>query len=231
MTSNVRVAGVGGGGSVTYPVQTVASSGAGPNVTDLTFAYTLPSTTAGVLYVGATAATGGGTVTITGVTYGGVAMTKVDEVTGDAAQSYASLWRLKQASLPSAGANNVVITASGTVGGVGRIIGGAVTLEGVNQTTPERFTDKVSAASSTPATITVVGGNSSANDIIISVGQSGGAFSAANQTSRWTTNINTDTGGNNAACQTSAGSASDVTHSWTIAGPDIWRIIVSSVQA
>lgn len=217
------------GGSVTFPTQTV-TTGSISNA-PLTISYTLPTTTNGVLYVIA----GHGETTdparlISGVTYAGTAMVKVIEKLAANSLASGSLWRLKQASLPAPGANDVVITMTSdsitcTTEGI------VCTLEGVNQTTPERSTtSSIDDASSSPATVTVGAGNSNANDIIIFGVNAGGALSVPDQTSMAIVNVNDQTGGGNLAAQRATGSASAVTGSWTVAGPDIWRCVAASVQ-
>lgn len=86
---------------------------------------------------------------VTGITYNGVAMTKVDdEDTGSGTSERAELWRLVN---PATGANNVVIS---TTGSVSRIMGGAASFTNVDQTTP---IDAFAAANggSSPATASV----------------------------------------------------------------------------
>lgn len=58
----------------------------------------------------------GNTSDVSGVTYGGVAMTKaISDITGTSGfRSYASIWYLDEANLPANGANNAVATFTGT---------------------------------------------------------------------------------------------------------------------
>lgn len=214
-----------GGGLVTFPTQTVVS-GNGSSAT-LTLSYTLPATTNGVVYVGVGFGTPAPPQSITAVTFNAVAMALVDSKVRPAGGAGVYLWRIKQASLPAPGTYDVIITQSGST----VYMAGVFVLEGVNQTTPERsVTESINESSSTPASITVTGGNSAVGDMIIVVGNAGGALSAPNQTDRWVQNVDSSTSGNNAASQTAAGSASNVVLSWTVAGPDSWRCVAASVQ-
>ena len=70
------------------------------------------------------------TAAVSGVTYGGESLTKIEDDTGGSVK--ASLWYIVN---PAAGANNVVIT---TASGVSRLASGASTVINVDQTNPLR---------------------------------------------------------------------------------------------
>lgn len=79
----------------------------------------------------------GGTDSITGVTYNGVAMTKSTNIQGGGGSRYATLWYLVA---PATGSNSVVISgASGVIAGV------AASYTGVNQSSPVDNTGTQSA--------------------------------------------------------------------------------------
>lgn len=110
----------------------------------LTFSHTVNSNTNGQLSV---CAYSRNNQTVSGVTYNGVAMTKAAEVTDSTfGVVYASLWSLVA---PATGANNVVVSFTGTPS----VMSGAsaVSYTGVDQTTPysNATTNSGNSASST----------------------------------------------------------------------------------
>jgi len=113
------------------------------------------------------AAYNGGGGSITGVTYGGVSMTKVGSTYGAiASDGIAEQYILVD---PPTGANNVVISASGSLS---EIIGAASGWEDVDQTTPCIDSDGGSGSSDTPSiSLTVTGSD---------VGVAGVEFFSAN---------------------------------------------------
>ena len=95
----------------------------------------------------------GATWTVTGVTYGGVALTQLGVIATVAAYKH-YLWRLVA---PAAGANDVVVSVSNST----RIAANAVTWSGVDQTTPfdTPATNSSAGATSIAAAITVPAGD------------------------------------------------------------------------
>ena len=68
-------------------------------------------------------------VTVSGITYNGVALTQI-RTDGRTSSTYSEIWSLKA---PATGANTIVVTLSGAPT---RSVAGAVSLTGVDQTTP-----------------------------------------------------------------------------------------------
>lgn len=121
-------------------VQTSATS-------SLTFSHTCSGTDR-ILFVATCANTGS---TTTGVTYGGVSMTQVGSVTDIGPTEY--LWYLVN---PASGANNVVVTNSGSV-----TTGSAISFTGASQTgQPDAtYTGTSTTTSSFSSSITTVADN------------------------------------------------------------------------
>ena len=146
------------------------ANGAGP--------FTLSHTTSGadrVLVVGVIIHAGAG-ITITSVTYNGVAMTVIPSstITGTYAVSLYGLIA------PASGANTVSISISGNA----EIGFGAMSLTGADQTTPFGTANTATGTSTTPS-VTV---SSASGEIVVDTGQifHSGTFSVgAGQTSRW----------------------------------------------
>ncbi len=210
--------------AVNFATQTVTSF-AQHLVSSMTFAYISPVTTNTALYV--TIGCGQTNALVTSVSYAGVQLTKVAErfSTSHASTQAATIWRRLA---PSTGTNNIIVIGDG---GAYDFEVGAFVLDNVNQTTPERSTTAAfNDNASSPALITYPASSTNANDIIIAVACAGSALSAANKTQRWIQNFDGGSAGGNAAGQTAPGSSAAVTLSWTVAGPDNWRMAAASVQ-
>lgn len=208
-------------------VATDAATDGGPftSASSKTYAHTVGSLTNGVLYVGVDFYTNGTTVTIgaSGVTYNGTTMTRVAQSARSPDDDRAEIWRLLA---PASGTHNVVITFSG-----GATDGetGAVSLQFVDQTTPERagsVTTAVSATSaSTTATISVP--NAQAGDASIDAvtwdlaGTAGTMVSHSPRTQRW----NSATVGNEGGAGSSMlGPANPQTLDWTFGAGRAWAM-------
>jgi hypothetical protein len=113
--------------------------------------------------------TGGGSPTVTSVTYGGVALTQLGTTANGTGSSRVALYGLLA---PSRGPANVVGAVSSTSCNV---VGGSLSYKGVNQSTPFGTAVTGSGAAS-PATLTV---NTSQGDKVVSVLSSNAATSAS----------------------------------------------------
>lgn len=153
-----------------------AASTIGTSVSSLTFAHTCTGSNR-LLIVGVSY--GDATDTVSGVTYNSVAMTSVASANQAGAQVTAHIWRLIA---PDTGANNVIITFTGTVT---EAVGGAMSFTGVDQTTPlGTAATNTGGAGSTTITVTV---SSAADEIVVDtqVLNNAGATVDASQTARW----------------------------------------------
>lgn len=118
-----------------------------------TWSHTVGTLTNGVLYVGVDFWTNGAVVTVSGVTFNGVALTRVVQSARSPNDDRAEVWRLVN---PAAGAHNVVVTfAGGSTDGEC----GSLSFQFVDQTTPERATNSAVSATtnSTTATLSLAG--------------------------------------------------------------------------
>lgn len=174
-----------------------------------TFSHTVPATGARrALRVFAAAFNGGGG-SITGVTYAGVSMTKVGATFGTiTSEGIAEQYILVN---PSTGANNVVISASGSLS---EIIGVASSWEDVDQTTPTSDSDGGTGSGAAPSiSLTVTGSD---------VGCAGVEFFSAN--------VDNPTQSDTLLAEIAAGAATtgvsdqygDGTLSWTINSSSIF---------
>lgn len=157
---------------------------------------------------------------VTGVTWGGSAMTLIDAAQISVTESRAVyLWRIIN---PPTGASNIVMTLSAPASGYG----GVTSYTGVDQTTPIRAFSGATGTTS-PATTACA---SAVGDMVVDAVQYEGSGTppsvGADQTSRWTG----DQGGWFVAGSTEAGAAS-VTMSWTLTTPTDYAIKAASLQA
>src|SRR5437773_247767 len=106
---------------------TSSAAGAAANVLSLTWSHTVGAGTNRILIVGVSIVDGGATVT--GVTYSGQALTLIGGQTAGASTDRIEMWRLLA---PPVGTASIVVTLSAAK----RIVGGAVSYTGVDQTTP-----------------------------------------------------------------------------------------------
>jgi len=140
-----------GGGAMAIAKVGTDTSGTGTALT-LSFSHTLVAGS-NRLVVFAIGIENGDTIDVDSVTYGGVAMTKaVEGITGTSGYRFlAEIWYILESDLPSDGAQNVVITCSGTVSSL-EINGFCAEYTGVNQGAPEA-TDNTDEPSPPDATI------------------------------------------------------------------------------
>lgn len=132
---------------------------------------------------------------------------------------------------PATGANNVVVTLAANGNGTTRMVAGAITYTGVDQTTP-RGTFAAATGTGTPATVDVSSATNEVVDDVFGVIDSGSstppdAAVGAGQTSRWAqASTNPSQTNVRGGSSTEAGAAT-VTMSWTlssIAGTAVWAI-------
>lgn len=154
---------------------------------------------------------------VSGVTYNGTPMTRLDDLltlSSDGTNAV-EMFVLKEP-LPVAGTYTVQVTLNP---GVNYVVGGSVSFNGVNQTTPTRVFTRNSGTSTTP-TVTVA---SATGDVVldtVSTTFSGAILTAnASQTERWNGKVASCFGGLNSigAGSTKAG-ATSTTMSWTQSG-------------
>lgn len=211
----------GGGGLDTVTFDATSNSGE-----KTTAVFDWSHTTAGVnrgLWVGVSIRDVGA-LTVTGITYNGVAM---NFLRGDGDIQRSEIWYL---AAPATGANTVQVTLSGTPADAG---GGAVSFNGVDQTTPNDVAggagnDDTSNAPS-QAIVTVTNGAWTFANLAVFTNVT--ATQGANQTERWDITFNSANG-------QAAGSTSDAaiavagskTMNWSLSGSETWAISVTAVR-
>lgn len=163
--------------------------------------------------------------TVTGVTYGGVPLNRIDAVTGtpcDAKVTRSEQWQLVA---PAMGTNEVLVTLSGP--GL-TLHGGALLFTGSNQVTPVRAS-MTGRGASTEASVVVP---SAIGDLVVStVGQGDSIVSTGlGQTSVSVLNAGGSNTLDNSAASTAPGAAPVVAMDWRFAISDEWQMIVSSLQ-
>lgn len=174
-----------------------------------------------------------GGLEVTGITYNGVALTKVVEVSTDSIHDLVGIWDLLS---PAVGANNIVVTLLNNGSWVydvnSTIIAGALTVTGHDPVTPlvasqtasfGREADGSSIALATP-------GNTAVGGLVVAAAAVGGAISAVSNTESWRKNVNTNSTGGNAGMQTAAGTGGVVTPSFTH-GTDWGQIVLVEIKA
>jgi hypothetical protein len=146
-------------------------------------------------------------------------LVKVETTHDGATGGKAALYRL---SSPLTGANNVVVTASGSV----VIISGAISFTGENATTP--LGTPVSAFGSS-GTITVNVTGTATSSIIVDCASAGSSIPSDNQTAVWVRNVNGSSYGNNGRSQRANGTGGTVTMAHGDAG-DGWATVAVEIK-
>lgn len=136
-----------------------ASSSSGTGVSSLTWAHTVGTGNHRLLIVGVSVPAEGSAITVTGITYAGLALTlavsKMYSYTVITTQyNDAEIWYLVN---PPSGSANIVVTLSGSAS---YVVAGAVSYTGVDQTTPIPTTASNDGTGSPAISITTANANS-----------------------------------------------------------------------
>lgn len=142
------------------PAFDAASFGTANGQSFLTISHTVGSGSNRVMYVGITD-DGGGSVTVTGVTWNGssAGATELHDGIQAPAFNHLAVWRI---TAPASGTANVVITFSGTTNSAA----GVVSMSGAHQTTPNDAIDIVGGADTSTVTNDVA---SESGDLVLDV--------------------------------------------------------------
>ena len=187
-----------GGDASQKPTVDATSSGSVFSDTTLTISHTVSATLPNMCLVVGVVAFG----EPTGVTYDGVAMTKLIET--DFGAENTSIWY--QAG-PSTGANNIVISA-----GSGRILGGGVSFSGVNQATPmSNSTSESGTGTSASLAVTTVN-NSIAVNVVSHTG--GGAHAVGSGQTEYF-DVAVASGSGAGSYERATGTSTTMSFSWT----------------
>jgi hypothetical protein len=188
------------------------------STTSLTASFTVSSGTDLMLTVGVSGWSPAAVDTVTGVTYGGVALTRRAQVKNNG-DDFADIWCLVN---PTVGTANVVVTcSSGT-----QIVAGISCWSGVHQTTAPTSATATGDSTATAPSLTI---SSATGDLVLDTvafySSSSGAMSVgAGQTSRW----NVDNGSaNDSGCGSTEAGAASVTMSWSRGNTNnaFWSIV------
>ena len=210
----------GGGATIALDATSNSVSGLGA-VSSYSWAHTVGTGLSNsILIVGATVEKSSGFEAST-VTYNGVSLTKKVGVGTGTAQLKASLWYLLN---PPSGAHTVQVTLSGTVGTDGAA-GGAVSLSGVDQTTPMPTTNSKAGTGTPSQSITTVNANSWTVHAMSFDSSSTKTTTGTGQTRRWALAAGGMSGQGSTLATTTAGS---YTMSWS--GSDNYAVAIAEVN-
>ncbi len=191
-----------------------ATSSQATNVTSLTWAHTVNSGSNSALFV--TLAIDGLGAGVTGVTFDGVALTQVGRTAGNHA---VEIWRLVNPNVTTA---NVVVNLGATT----TIKGGAITYDGVNQSTPTGTYGSANGTSTSASVIVTSATGELVLDITNWTANPAGYTTGAGQTAVWNLTNATHRG----VSTTEAGAAT-VTMSSTVSSSQQWEIGAVSIRA
>ncbi len=200
------------------------SSAAGPasDVTSLTWSHTVGSGTNRILIVGVSLVRGDATVS--SVTYGGVSLTSIGALSDSGNNTRMEMWKLVA---PTAGTASIVVTLSAAK----RIVGGAVSFTGVNQTVPHGTfaSNSLSGGGSSTPSVNVSG--ASGELVIDTLATQGDADPAtASQTQQWSRDTSSGSGADVIGGGSTKAGASSVTMSWTLSRNRPWSIGAVSLK-
>lgn len=151
-----------------------STNGGSATATSLTFSHTVSAAANAVLFV---AVKGSTSDVITGVTYGGVSLVQVGKALATSS-GYVYLYFLNA---PASGANNVIISASGSITILGAAASYVNAIQGVIDASGTNTFNSFSSLSDFGATVTVVAQNSW---MVYVTGNTGGTPSAGSSTTQ-----------------------------------------------
>lgn len=212
-----------GNSTISFVATAEANAGA---VASLTYPLTIPAGTDRALIVSVQLGSNCATAvpTVSGVTYAGVALTRIRTIAGTPcglATTRSEQWRRIA---PATGTNNIVVTLSAATGFT--IHSGAMAFTGVAQTTPVRAS-AAARGTGTSSTVTVT---SAVDDMVVNTVGHGCGITAAGQTQRFLNNVSCGNTLDNSAGSTAAGAAPSVAMTWTFGVSDEWQTISSSLR-
>jgi hypothetical protein len=160
--------------------------------------------------------------TVSTVTYNGVAMKSVGKVKSDNQEwGWVEVFRMLA---PPQGAHTVAVSVPISVH---TLIGGGISLNNVDQTTPNGPIGTNNFGNGATATCTAI--SSATGNLVIAASSGGSGFSSTTGTKAFSANVDTAGGAGNGYCATYAGSAT-VTPSFTLTA-DWWGVVAFNVNA
>jgi hypothetical protein len=157
---------------------------------------------------------------VTGVTYSGLALTRIATIIGTPCGMTTTRSDQWQLIAPPDGAHDVVVTLAGNAN---TVHSGALAFTGIDQATPVRAS-AIARGDSTQSSVGVV---SQPGDLVVNtVGQGGGIVApGAGQTERFKRNASGDNTLDNSAASTAAAAGTTTTMTWTFTVTDEWQTI------
>ena len=161
---------------------------------------------------------------VTGVTYSGLALTRITTIVGTPCGMTTTRSDQWQLVAPPEGAHDVVVTLAGNAS---TVHSGALAFTGIDQTTPVR----ASAIARGDGTQSSVGVASQPGDLVVNtVGQGDGIGApGAGQTERFKRNASGDNTLDNSAASTAAAAGTTTTMTWAFTVTDEWQTISSAL--
>jgi hypothetical protein len=163
-----------------------------------------------------------GSQSVSGVTYGGIVLSNAVDVLGAGNQNRASMWYLVA---PASGTATVTVTLAGSAA----VIGGAVSLSGVDQTAPLGTAVSANGTSASPSVTVSSATTQLVIDTMATNGDGGPQSAAGGQTEEWNTGTGTSGGDARGGGSTQPGAAS-VTMSWTLNASKSWALCAVPVH-
>jgi len=201
-------------GGITF--NNASNSGEKTDTNDFTWNYGVAPGTNTILIIGIDAVDDQSN-TVVGITYNSIAMTKIRQ---DGTTSQTSLWYLVN---PTTGINTVSVDVNGVME---RILVGAISLNGVDQTNPLDAQNGTTGTASTHSTVvTTVADNAWVIDTVMRRDSVDTITVGAGQSQRWNVDGGVQNGGSHEGPKTPAGA---VTMSWTAADSAAYAISAAS---
>ena len=161
---------------------------------------------------------------VTGVTYGGLALTQITTIVGTPCGMTTTRSDQWQLVAPPEGAHSVVVTLAGAAS---TVHSGALAFTGIDQTTPVRAS-AIARGDGTQSSVAVA---SQPGDLVVStVGQGGGITApGAGQAERFKRNASGDNTLDNSAASTATAAGLMTTMTWAFTVTDEWQTISSAL--
>lgn len=197
-----------------------SADGTNHNANSLTWSHTVGSGSNRILLVGIT--TRDGNVVVNSVTYGGTNLTLIGVEADNGKKVRMEMWKLIA---PNVGTADIVVSLSASK----RVVGGAVSLTGVNQTTPNGLFSSASSSGSTSASLTV---SSASGELVVDVIATQGdakSLTINSGTEIWN-RATGNAGGESRSAGGTINGASSVTPSWTLESSKPWAIGAVSLK-
>ncbi|HWO20246.1 MAG TPA: hypothetical protein VNO30_15865 [Kofleriaceae bacterium] len=209
------------------PAFAAVASARGDAVASLTYSLTIPPGAGRFLLVSVQLGSNctAAVPAVTGVTYSGLALTRITTIVGTPCGMLTTRSDQWQLVAPPDGAHDVVVTLAGTAN---TVHSGALAFTGIDQTTPVRAS-AIARGDGTQSSVDVA---SQSGDLIVNtVGQGGGIVaSGAGQTERFKRNASGDNTLDNSAASTAAAAGTTTTMTWAFTVTDEWQTISSALK-